>query len=184
MNRGKTLRHVVRNLDQRLLRVEQILPTLATKADLAGVPTREDPKGFLTKDDAERFATKDDLERFATKDDLTRFATKEDLERFATKEDLERFATKDDLKRFATKDDLAPLPTRGEMHAAIQDAVGQVRILLEAQSDQLRLIAETLSAHLARHDKVVERLDGHDVALEALDLRVHRLEARRPPGAR
>jgi hypothetical protein len=49
------------NLDQRLARVEQILPTLATKADL------------------ERFATKADLERFATKADLERFATKAEL---------------------------------------------------------------------------------------------------------
>jgi hypothetical protein len=40
------------NLDHRLARIEQILPTLATKADL------------------ERFATKADLERFATKADL------------------------------------------------------------------------------------------------------------------
>jgi hypothetical protein len=67
------------NLDLRLARVEQILPTLATK------------------DDLERFATKADLERFATKADLERFATKADLERFATKADLERFATKAEL---------------------------------------------------------------------------------------
>jgi hypothetical protein len=52
----------IRNLDRRLEGVEQILPTLATKADL------------------ERFATKADLERFATKADLARFATKDDLE--------------------------------------------------------------------------------------------------------
>jgi hypothetical protein len=50
--------------------VRDILPTLATKADL------------------ERFATKIDLERFATKADLERFATKQDLGRFATKDDL------------------------------------------------------------------------------------------------
>jgi hypothetical protein len=49
------------NLDRRLARVEQILPTLATKTDL------------------ERFATKQDLERYATKEDLERFATKTDL---------------------------------------------------------------------------------------------------------
>jgi hypothetical protein len=42
----------LQNLDRRMLTVEQILPTLATKQDL------------------ERFATKQDLERFATKVDL------------------------------------------------------------------------------------------------------------------
>ena len=57
-------------IDRRLAGIEQILPTLATKADL------------------ERYATKADLERFATKADLERFATKADLERFATKADL------------------------------------------------------------------------------------------------
>ena len=40
------------NIDARLTRIEQFLPTVATKDDLA------------------RFATKDDLARFATKDDL------------------------------------------------------------------------------------------------------------------
>jgi hypothetical protein len=44
-----------RNLDRRVSAIDQILPTLATKADL------------------ERFATKADLERFATKDDLVQF---------------------------------------------------------------------------------------------------------------
>jgi hypothetical protein len=43
---------VLKNLDVRVGRIEQILPTLATKTDL------------------ERFATKTDLERFATKADL------------------------------------------------------------------------------------------------------------------
>ena len=48
-------------IDRRLAGIEQILPTLATKADL------------------ERYATKADLERYATKADLERFATKADL---------------------------------------------------------------------------------------------------------
>ena len=62
---------VLRNLDVRVGRIEQILPTLATKADL------------------ERFATKTDLERFATKADLERFATKTTLELSAIRGDLE-----------------------------------------------------------------------------------------------
>ena len=43
---------VLKSLDQRVGRIEQILPTLATKTDL------------------ERLATKADLERFATKTEL------------------------------------------------------------------------------------------------------------------
>ena len=46
------MERVLENLDRRLVTVEQILPTLATRADL------------------DRFATKEDLERFATKDEL------------------------------------------------------------------------------------------------------------------
>ena len=53
---------VLRNLDDRVGRIEQILPTLATKTDL------------------ERYATKADLERFATKADLERLSTRTDLE--------------------------------------------------------------------------------------------------------
>ena len=53
---------VLKSLDQRVGRIEQILPTLATKTDL------------------ERYATKADLERFATKADLERLSTRTDLE--------------------------------------------------------------------------------------------------------
>ena len=41
MNRG-TMEDLVRNLDQRVGRIEQILPTLATKDDLANFVTREE----------------------------------------------------------------------------------------------------------------------------------------------
>ena len=77
------------NLDRRLDRIEQILPTLATKDDLTA------------------YATKDDLKPFATKDDLKAFATKDDLRAYPTKGDL-----KNELKAFATKDDLAELGNR------------------------------------------------------------------------
>jgi len=42
---------LLRNLDHRVATIEQILPTLATKADLKAFPTRDDPKGFATKED-------------------------------------------------------------------------------------------------------------------------------------
>jgi hypothetical protein len=42
----------VKNIDDRTKRLEQILPTLATKDDL---------KSFATKDDLKSFATKDDV---------------------------------------------------------------------------------------------------------------------------
>jgi hypothetical protein len=61
---------LLKNLDDRLARIERILPTLATKDDLRGFPTAEDPKGFATRADLSAFATKDDLQAFATKTDL------------------------------------------------------------------------------------------------------------------
>lgn len=39
------------NLDHRLARAEQILPTLATKHDLKALATKEDLKGYATKED-------------------------------------------------------------------------------------------------------------------------------------
>jgi glutaredoxin 2 len=51
----------VKNIDERTKRIEQILPTLATKEDL---------QRFSSKDDLKEFATKDDLKAFATKDDV------------------------------------------------------------------------------------------------------------------
>ena len=99
-------------------------------------------------------ATKTDLERFATKEDL-----KKELESFATKEYLKK-----ELERFATKDDL-------------QDAVGQVRILFEAQTHEIRLLAEALHAHVGRHAALERRVDDHDTALGGLDLRVRQIDA-------
>ena len=66
----------VKNIDERTKRIEQILPTLATKEDLKAFPTKEDPKGFATKDDLQAFATKDDLHAFATKDDVREEGTR------------------------------------------------------------------------------------------------------------
>ena len=66
-------------LDRRLDRIEQILPALATKADLNACATKVDLAAFATKEDLKAFATKDDLKAFATKDDLKAFATKDDL---------------------------------------------------------------------------------------------------------
>jgi hypothetical protein len=59
-----------KNINVRLDRIEQILPTLATKDDLKGMPTRDDLKGFLTQADVTWLATKDDLKAFATKVEL------------------------------------------------------------------------------------------------------------------
>lgn len=109
----------IKNIDERTARIEQILPTLATKEDLKGFPRADDPKGF---------------------------ATKEDLKAFATKEDLKAFATKDDLKAFATKEDLKAFPTREEMMAIVREEGERTRVhfdvVAEAMKADIKAIAE------------------------------------------
>ena len=61
---------MVKNLDQRVSAVEQILPTLATKEDLNVYATKEDLKAFATKEDLKTFATKEDLKAFPTRTEM------------------------------------------------------------------------------------------------------------------
>src|SRR6187401_613402 len=75
---------MMKDLEQRTLTIEQILPTLATKEDL---------KAFATKEDLKAFATKEDL-----KEALIPYATRSEMdEKF---EEAKRFALvlHDDLK--------------------------------------------------------------------------------------
>jgi DNA repair exonuclease SbcCD ATPase subunit len=117
------------NIDQRLTKLEQILPTLATKDE------------FLT------LATKEELKTFATKEEL-RAATAP----LATKAELQAaiapLATKAELQAA-----IAPLATKEELHATeatlrgeIRDAAEQSRrhvtMLIEHQDAKLQLIAE------------------------------------------
>lgn len=62
---------LIRNIDERLARVEQILPTLATKDELKTLATKKDLEALATKKELEALATKKDLETLATKAELT-----------------------------------------------------------------------------------------------------------------
>jgi len=113
---------MVKNLEQRTLAVEQILPTLATKEDL---------KAFATKEDLKAFATKEDLEAFVTKDDL--------------REALRPFVTKDELKEA-----LMPFATRVEMDEKFEEAKRSALVLHEDLKSDIALIAEHLSDVMTR----------------------------------
>jgi hypothetical protein len=119
------------NLDGRLARIEQILPTLATREDLLS------------------FATKDDLLPFATKDDLLPFATKDDLLPFATKDDLLPLATKEEM-RVAIDEAVAPLATREEVRSEGERSRRHMDVLIEGQRGDIQLLAEHLSAVMTR----------------------------------
>ena len=160
----RVLEKRVENLEHRVATVEQILPTLATKADLAEL----------------RNATKADLAelRIATKADLVelRTAMKADLAelRTETKADLAelRTETKADLQAA-----IAPLATKAEVRAEIKAEGEQTRrhfdVVAEGIRSDVRLIAEGLAALQvstdARHADVMGVLIQHDRRLTRLE---------------
>jgi hypothetical protein len=54
------------NLDRRLARIEQILPTLATKDELKTLATKDELKTLATKDELKTLATKEELRSLGT----------------------------------------------------------------------------------------------------------------------
>jgi len=128
----------VKNIDERTKRIEQILPTLATKEDLKAFPTKEDPKGFATKDDLQAFATKDDLHAFATKDDL------------------HAFATKDDVREEGTR-------TRQHFNAVAERIEASVKVIAEGHKASKASVTGQLSevrAELTAHDRRIMKLEA------------------------
>ncbi len=132
----------LRNIDERTARIEQVLPTLATRDDFNAFPTRDDLKAF---------ATRDDLKAFPTRDDLKAFATKDDLERCATKDDLTRYATLDDIR---AEGDL----TRQHFNAVAERIEERVRLIAEGH-DALVTRADALDATSANHEQRLTRLE-------------------------
>lgn len=125
------------NLDRRLANVEQILPTLATKDQIA------------------LLATKEEIARLATKEEMALLATKEELAAaiapLATRAELAAA-----IAPLATKAELAaaiaPLATKAELAAAIaplatQEGLDALRrhmnILHEDLRSDIRLLAST-----------------------------------------
>jgi hypothetical protein len=127
------------NFDQRLVRVEQILPILATKEDLDDL--RREIQFAV-----EPLATKDELQRaiepLATKDELQRA-----IEPLATKDELQRaiepLATKDELQRA-----IEPLATKEDCRAEGARSRRHMDVLTEALRNDVQLVAEHV-AYLA-----------------------------------
>src|SRR3954470_22505107 len=112
------------NIDRRLTRIEQILPSLATKAEF---------QTLATKDALKTLATKEDLKTLATKAELKTLATKAELKTLATKEDLKTLATKQELKTLATKEELREEGERSRRH---------MDVIAESLHADIQLIAE------------------------------------------
>jgi len=113
------------NLDRRLARVEQFLPTLATKEELRVA--------------IESLATKEEL-RVA----IAPLATKEEL-RVA----IAPLATKEEL-RTAIAEAVAPLATREEVRVDGERSRRHMDIVREALSTDIQLLAEHLSAVMSK----------------------------------
>jgi hypothetical protein len=102
------------NINRRLTNLEQILPTLATRADLTVL------------------ATKEELTALATRADLTALAAREEL-RLA----VEPLATKEEL-RLA----IEPLATKGELREGFERVRQHLTILIEHQDDKIQLLID------------------------------------------
>ena len=160
------LEEVVRNVNDRLGRVEQILPTLATKAELQAALAP--------------LATKAELQAA-----IAPLATKAEL-REAIATAIAPLATKAELRE-AIADAVAPLATKVEM----QEVKAELRKDMREEGDRTRrhfdVVAERLEGHirLVAEGQVLlqERFDDLRTDLKAdiaqLDRRVMRLEVAR-----
>ena len=135
------------------MRFEDILPTLATKADL------------------ERFATKEDLKGIPTVDDPKGFVTTE-----ALKKELERYPTKDDLKKALDREAQSIGASMREQFIAMrkslrEDVRADMAVLIEAERERWQALFD---AHLGTRRKVAvvtrrtTQLHTRVSALEAL----------------
>jgi len=139
---------LIKDLNTRTKRIEQILPSLATKQDLADV-----------------------------RNDVKAGATKDDLKACATKDDLKACATKDDLKACATKDDLKAFPTRDEVQTMLQEEGKRTRghfdVVAEGLKESIKVIADGHRALDSRMTKVSRDirsvLDNHERRITTLE---------------
>jgi hypothetical protein len=148
----------VKKIDLRLERIEQFLPTLATKDELR----------------AQALATKEELRAQA-------LATKEELraQALATKEDLRAavalLATKEELRAA-----VAPLATRAELREESERTRRHSQVLFESLRDDIRIVAEAQVSTLVELRSMSQQ---HRKTLDNHELRLVRLESDTRPGS-
>ncbi len=133
MDHDMIARHL-ENLDRRLAKVEQFLPTLATKEGLQGaiapLATKEEVQAAIAL-----LATKEELQAA-----IASLATKEELQAaialLATKEELQAA-----IALLATKEELREEGERSRRH---------MDVLSERQRGDIQLLAEHLSGVMSR----------------------------------
>ena len=137
-----------RKLDERLARVEQFLPSVATKDDLRPFATRDDLRSFATKDDLRPFATKEDLtgQRRELEGVMATLASKADLavQRRELETVVATLATKDDLvtQRRELDGVIATLATKNDLLASEERTRRHFDVVAESLRDEIRLALE------------------------------------------
>jgi len=154
------LEEVVRNVDMRLTRVEQILPTLATKTELqeaiAPLATKEDLRVALAEAIAPR-ATKVEL-RETIAEVIAPLATKAELQPLATRVELQevRSELREEMRREGVR-------TRRHFDVVAERLEGHIRLVAEGQvllQERFEDLRTDLKADIAQLDRRVMRLDA------------------------
>ena len=146
------VKQLVKNLDERLTRVEQFLPTLATKVDLAPL------------------ATKAAIALLATKAEVALLPTKAELHAVAA-------AAKADLDAA-----VAVLATKAELREEGEKTRRHMDVVAEHITAQMAMLYESHTRHTERLDGHDARIHAVETTQVDLDLRVGALarKPRRP----
>ena len=146
----RTMEEVLQNLDRRVARIEQILPTLATKDEL-------------------RSAIQEAVAPLATKEEL-----REAVAGLATKEELREavagLATKEELREA-----VAGLATKEEVRAEGELTRAHFNAVAERLEEQIRLVAEGLLALTRQFEEFKAETNAR---FAEMDRRLVRLAAR------
>lgn len=140
------VKQLLRNLDERLTLVEQFLPTLATKADLAPL------------------ATKAEIAELATKAEIAQLATKAELLAVAA-------TAKADLAAA-----VAPLATKAELREEGEKTRRHMDVVAEHITAQMAMLYESHTRHTERLDGHETRIQAAEAGQGDLDLRIGALE--------
>jgi hypothetical protein len=177
-----SLEQVVRTIDRRLDRVEQILPTLATRDDIH--PAIREAVAPLATRQQMHVAIREAVAPLATKEELRAavapLATKKEL-----REAVAPLATKEELRAavapLATKEELraavAPLATKTEMDTLerkLTDQIEQSRVhsraLFENLKDDIRLLAEgVVNVQTTLDEMIRPMLGNHERRIAVLE---------------
>ena len=136
----------IKNIANRTERIEQILPTLATKADLEAIADR-------TK------RIEQILPTLATKEDLKAYATKEDLKAYATKEDLKAYPTRHEVKTMIQEDGER---TRRHFDVVAEEIKASVEKIAEGHGvlgARIEGVRAELKTDLDKHERRIARLE-------------------------